>query len=454
MSSSHRPVPLAGRPRARLACAAVVLLLSAFPACVQAQFLKRLKKAATEAATHEMSNQVQRMVANSIKCVFDDPLCVQAARKQGQDVVLTDDEGNVLLDDDSQPVTDPEVAAKQVVPAGPGEGVWANYDFVPGDRVLVDDDFSGDAVGDFPRRLRLVRGNWELVRWDGRLLLRNTGPRGSAFEVPLGDSLPDRFTIEFDAYLTHQNQRLVVTTAAPPDGGRWDKVPGTAFQVGVAKGGSGVRASGRGGVEALTVSPSVGRQLVPIRIMVDGRYAKVYVGARRVANVPNATVLHGTALHIENIYFADEAHPIYLGPIRVAAGGRDLYAALADSGRVATHGVLFAVNSDRIRGESTPTLAAIAAMLRDHPTLRLSIEGHTDSTGAADYNQALSERRAAAVRQYLVAHEGIAAERLRTAGFGETRPVTSNASPEGRRQNRRVELVRLPGPGDADPGRD
>ncbi len=113
-----------------------------------------------------------------------------------------------------------------------------------------------------------------------------------------------------------------------------------------------------------------------------------------------------------------------------------------EKGRVATQGILFATGQDRIRPESTPTLTEIAEVLRANPQLRLLIEGHTDNVGADAVNLTLSERRAAAVKTYLVTEAGIAPERLETKGYGEDRPVAPNDTPEGRQQNRRVELVR------------
>ncbi|MDP2480829.1 MAG: OmpA family protein, partial [Candidatus Palauibacterales bacterium] len=364
------------------------------PASAHAQIFKRLKHAAKDALVNETKNQVDRIISNAVKCVFDDPLCAQKAKDSGQDVVFTDDQGNVLTDDEGKPVTDAGQAADVAAASGdetlaPNTGVWTNYDFVPGEQVLFYDDYSQDHVGDFPRHLTFLKGNWELVEWRGRRLLRNTGPRASAIEVPLPDTLPSRFTIEFDVYFTHENQQLVVGTEPPPSrGDRYDRIPGNVFQVAVVQG-TGIRSNTRGGVESLNNTEAVGQKIVPFRIMVDGSYAKVYVGSHRVANVPNAEIHRGTSLYIEDSYFADDKHPMYLGPIRVAAGGRDLYDVLAEKGRVATHGILFAVNSSVLRPESTPTLEEIARMLHAHPDLRLSIEGHTDSTGDADYNLAL-----------------------------------------------------------------
>jgi outer membrane protein OmpA-like peptidoglycan-associated protein len=112
---------------------------------------------------------------------------------------------------------------------------------------------------------------------------------------------------------------------------------------------------------------------------------------------------------------------------------------------VATQGILFAVDSDVIRPESTPTLVEIGDMLTQHASLRLTIEGHTDSDGDDAHNLDLSRRRAASVKAYLVSRYKIDGSRLVTEGYGESRPAADNSTPEGKQQNRRVELVRLGG---------
>ncbi|HKG32689.1 MAG TPA: OmpA family protein [Gemmatimonadales bacterium] len=104
--------------------------------------------------------------------------------------------------------------------------------------------------------------------------------------------------------------------------------------------------------------------------------------------------------------------------------------------------MFFDTGSDRIRPESTPTLKEIGTMLKEHPELKLVIEGHTDDVGKPDANQGLSEKRANAVRQYLVDTYQIEGARLQAKGLGQTKPVGSNETPEGRQNNRRVELVK------------
>lgn len=424
--------------RSLTARALLAAVLLAVPASAHAQF-GSLKKAAERAAESEASRQVDKAVRNTIRCAVDDPACAEKARKNGDTVVYTDDKGEVITDESGNPVSDRE-AAKGAT-AKPGSGVWVNYDFVPGDRVIFTEDFSDDQVGDFPRRLEFVRGNWEVAEWEGRRLLRNTGPRGSAFKVMLPEALPEQFTIEFDAHLTHGNHSFSVLTDAPEAGRLQSTYPHHYLSVDVNE--SGVAHFSRESSQSRNPAKMLMESVVPVRIMADGRYVKVYVGDTRVANIPNADLPRGKVLYFENVYSATQTNPIYIGPIRVAAGGRDLYDKLEADGRVATRGILFDVDSDRIRPESTPTLTEITRMLKEHPDLRLAIEGHTDATGDEAHNRELSEKRAQAVRRWLVEEQGIEGARLQAQGFGENRPVDSNDTAEGRQNNRRVELVKM-----------
>jgi OmpA-OmpF porin, OOP family len=166
----------------------------------------------------------------------------------------------------------------------------------------------------------------------------------------------------------------------------------------------------------------------------------VYIDDKRILNVPNGNIERTNKI---NFYTdADPERPTLFTNFSLMAGGRKLYDAIAESGRVATQGIYFATGSDVIRPESSPTLKEIATMLTEHPELSLTIEGHTDNVGAAAANQALSEKRAAAVKAILVSSYGVPAERLATKGLGATKPAAPNTTDEGRQQNRRVELVK------------
>ncbi|MEP6692219.1 MAG: OmpA family protein [Gemmatimonadaceae bacterium] len=116
--------------------------------------------------------------------------------------------------------------------------------------------------------------------------------------------------------------------------------------------------------------------------------------------------------------------------------------ALAAECHAPTYGFYFAYNSATIAPLSEPMLGQVATMLKKHGDWTVTIEGHTDSVGGAKYNQELSQRRAQAVKDRLVAGQGIPTARLAIAGIGLARPLASNGTAEGRARNRRVELVR------------
>jgi outer membrane protein OmpA-like peptidoglycan-associated protein len=270
----------------------------------------------------------------------------------------------------------------------------------------------------------------EVAEWQGRRYLRATST--SEIAIPVGGALPERFTMEFDYAGAHKYD-LEIRFVENAD-------PNTKILIGEWE--VGVRG---GGVESL-VKPAadIGKRFARVRVMADGAYVKVYVDDKRVANVPNANLGRAGNVWLKipvNPGLVDQA---LIGDVRVMAGGRKLYDAIDADGRVATQGILFATASDRLRPESTPTLTEIVKMMGEHGDLRLRIEGHTDSVGDDAANQSLSDRRAAAVKAYLIEH-GVDAGRLESAGMGETKPVAGNDTPEGRQTNRRVELVKLQG---------
>lgn len=103
--------------------------------------------------------------------------------------------------------------------------------------------------------------------------------------------------------------------------------------------------------------------------------------------------------------------------------------------------VLFDFNKADLKPGTREKLAKITGIVLSHPGLKMSIEGHTDAIGTDQYNQRLSERRAESVHSYLVTQGVPRDEIVATAGFGESRPVATNGTAEGRQQNRRVELI-------------
>lgn len=323
--------------------------------------------------------------------------------------------------------TEGSAAAGDAALQEPGSTAWANYDFVPGERVIFADDFSADRVGNFPRRLEFQSGNMEIVEWQGRRWLR--GESGE-FLINLPETLPERFTIEFELW-GHGNGMQISFVDADAGGGSQQRIDINGHSAYVYAG----KVRGEGSLGVRTEETPV-----TIRIAVDGDYIKLYANEKRALNVPNAKLGRSNRIYV-NLNGWSAEQPRMIADLRINAGGRALYDALAADGRVATQGILFDTGSDRIRPESTPTLEEIADMLTAHADLRITIEGHTDNVGNAEANKSLSARRAAAVKTYLVG-KGIDAARLETAGLGDTKPSAPNSTPEGRQQNRRVELVK------------
>ncbi|MCB1543894.1 MAG: OmpA family protein [Rhodoblastus sp.] len=108
--------------------------------------------------------------------------------------------------------------------------------------------------------------------------------------------------------------------------------------------------------------------------------------------------------------------------------------------RLAQNTIKFRTSSDEIEAASAPVIADLAAVLKGCASVKVEIAGHTDNAGDPAFNKDLSLRRAQSVAKALVA-KGIAADRMSAAGYGDERPIASNATREGRAQNRRTEFV-------------
>jgi outer membrane protein OmpA-like peptidoglycan-associated protein len=169
--------------------------------------------------------------------------------------------------------------------------------------------------------------------------------------------------------------------------------------------------------------------------------------------------LNGDDEQIEEMLALDDpANPIFLRwssstgrsrviridyPVPPAVAEGTLDAALAKREPVAVYSIYFAFASAALRAQSKPTLEQIATVLRKHPDWRIGIEGHTDSIGRDAANLELSRLRAEAVRTALTRDYGIAVDRIKASGAGESGAIDTNDTPEGRARNRRVVLSRI-----------
>lgn len=332
------------------------------------------------------------------------------------------------------------------------EKAYTRFDFVPGDRVIFFDDFSDTDVGEFPRKWTLegpkpgANNTVDVVAYEGKRFLRSVpGERQHTatqyLRLDQKVDFPEKFTIEFDAMLgtvsdknryTISYRVMLVPADKKFDPFRWN-VPGSV----IISGGENSSANTK-----TDANLNDGR-VHHVAISVNGTFVKAYIDNQRVINDPDGIKRPIRQIGLQMItpnYFRTER--LMVTNFRLAEGGKDIRSALDTEGRIVTHGILFDTGKATLKAESLPTLKMILGLLNDNPGLKFSIEGHTDNQGGKGINQPLSEQRAEAVKNWLEG-KGIESSRLKTAGFGDTRPIDSNKTPEGRANNRRVEFVKF-----------
>lgn len=350
-------------------------------------------------------------------------------------------------------------AEPEVAPVGDNlsveeaEEAYAKFDFIPGDKTIFFDDFSDTESGEFPRKWSLDgprygnNGSVEVAEYQGRHFLRpvpgGQGQRPATQYLRLdqkGD-LPQKFTIEFDAVLAPINNSPVYEVMYKVLMVPADKKIDIFRRSSVGA----VLISGQENESANTstvVNLNDGR-VHHVAISVNGTFVKAYIDNQRVINDPDGVKRPikqvGLLMFTPNNFKTDK---LLFSSFRLAEGGKDIRAALDTDGRIVTHGILFDTGRATLKPESLPTLKKILGLMHEDPELRFSIEGHTDNQGGKGINGPLSEKRAAAVMNWLEG-KGIEANRMKSAGFGDARPIDNNRTAEGRANNRRVEFVRF-----------
>jgi OmpA-OmpF porin, OOP family len=316
----------------------------------------------------------------------------------------------------------------------PGEVYGNEYDFIAGEKLIFFDDFSTTDVGDFPMKWTTKGGGGaptEVVEQSGKHWLKLRAEKSSSggsrqfIRLDVKDDLPQKFTIEFDCYTTGEYKLLM------------GKVSQYGNEIYI------------GPEEIKLPHTTIKREPPPNRVQhvaisINGSYAKVYVDGRRMGQDPDAfqRPINYVGIELYNYYQYKQPRQFdMMTNFRIAEGGKDYGTELTTAGRIVTHGITFDVGSDVIRPESGPTLRKILKVLQEDDALKFEIQGHTDSQGGDKVNIPLSEKRAQSVKAWLVG-QGIEAGRLTTKGFGATKPLKQNDTPEGRAENRRVEFVK------------
>jgi OOP family OmpA-OmpF porin len=315
--------------------------------------------------------------------------------------------------------------------------LYTKYDFVPGNKVIFYDDMSGEEVSEFPLRWRLDRGVYEVVKLGKEFWIMCTDDGSVRPKMP-DAPLPPMYTVEMEFY-----------DNGPKYSGNyfyiyWVDSNGDNIGEFLMYANDDTYLSLNGKTLAdKTLSSKLTKGVHTMRIMATKTSIKCYVDEVRVANVPKIENFNPVGFRVRHRPYKDPQNPTLFRGFRFAEGGKSMREQLDETGKIITHGILFDVNSAKIKGESYKTLKDIGQLLQDDPELRLSIEGHTDSDGSDEHNATLSQNRANSVRDYIISSYKIDPGRLEAKGWGESKPIDTNDSPEGKANNRRVELVKL-----------
>jgi outer membrane protein OmpA-like peptidoglycan-associated protein len=322
----------------------------------------------------------------------------------------------------------------------PAKLEWAKYDFIPGEEVFFEDNQEGEENGEFPSRWDIYSGNVENARVGGEnvIMFRENSWIMPYLENAESPYLPDVFTLEFDCYF-HEGENYQNFNIAFYDKLNQKSVDLPEIKVYWNKCESGRFSGWYPGAEQSSFSKMEGWRHVSISF--NKRALKVYLDDTRLLNIPNLKV-KPTGISLWGEYQRNKGKSGYIKNIRLAKGGVKLYDKMMQDGKIIATGIRFDIGKTSLKPESMGIINSIAEMMNEHPELKISVEGHTDSDGDLETNQKLSEGRAETVKKKLVAM-GISADRLTTKGYGESNPIATNNTVEGKANNRRVEFVKI-----------
>jgi len=323
---------------------------------------------------------------------------------------------------------------------------------VPGDQVILYEDFSQDAVGDFPalwttdaageiNTLNIAPGNW---------LNLNSGEGTWWFMNEI--AFPKNFIIELDIVPKGGPMRIVADLVlfGEESHSEMDKNgnPGTGgLHIQMEKQNWITRGYKKGANEFLSGSSQVNtleaEKVNHVIIWVQGRRVRIYNKGAKVLDVPT-NIYEGTQFkRLCFKLYRGASSGSYLSGIKITTAAPDTRNKLLTEGKLVSYGIYFDVNKDVVKPESYGALKDIATVLTENPGLNLRIVGHTDSDGADNANLDLSKRRGVSVKNELVNTFGIEDARLTPDGLGESQPVAPNDTPSHKALNRRVEFLRL-----------
>ena len=347
---------------------------------------------------------------------------------------------------------------------------YSRYDFVPGNNMLLVEDFSQDVIGEFPLKWTTNnRGEVVTVKGSDGNWLRMY--QSGQFLSPSIKKLPDNYTIEFDMILffdhggdsyVYPDLQIKLLSLAPgattarnylkDSDASADLIlginPSEAGSSSIYLSSQKEKSSHFSGEEkGFKPLDSYYGKPMHFAIWVQKERYRCWINGEKMYDVPQAVPPQSLFNHMDiavgGSNYQDEKVGFYISNIRIAEAGADMRSKFLTEGKLVTNGILFDVNAANIKPESAGILREIAAILKENPGVKVKIVGHTDTDGDDAKNLDLSKRRAAAVKEALAKNYGIEAARMETDGMGESSPVSDNNTTEGKAQNRRVEFIKL-----------
>ncbi len=384
---------------------------------------------------------------------------LDAAEEGIKDAVKNDGEKDKPADAGNAQGEQPKTENQQAAAPAPQQQTalesYSKYDFIPGEKVIFYEDFSQDAVGDFPA-LWNTNGSAEVVTTN---LFPGNWMRFVMDECVWTDALlklPDNYTIEFDVIpigglegerMSGWNMRLMQAKnekaydhgTTPGQGGFWFKVEYTGRpSYGTWLFGEECEQLKLGGYVDGEQFKEKMNQKYHIAIWVQKSRVRLYQDQNKIVDLPKA--FPTGCVKPDRLRF--EYGAAMISNVRIAVGAPDMRNKLMTEGKLITYGIYFDVNKDVVKPESYGTLKGISTILNEVPDVKVKIVGFTDSDGADAANLDLSKRRAASVKNELVKSFGVNGDRLETDGMGESQPVAPNDSPANKALNRRVEFIK------------
>jgi len=330
---------------------------------------------------------------------------------------------------------------------------YTQYDFVPGDKILYFEDFSQDAIGDFPA-LWTSNGGGEVKTVNiapGKWMHMNGEDAVYCYAKTV--SFPDNFIIEFDIIPDEEYGHGMVFTLYEenPDDPKEindDLYPGkSGFHITLKSDGWETRGytndpEGDWIEGQASKNPVIPEEVNHVIIWIQKRRARIYHQGGKALDVPTNIYSH---TRFNRFLFSgwDRASWPMVSNLKITTAAPDTRSKLITEGRLTTYGITFDVNKADIKPESHGTLNDIATVLKENPAVKVKIIGHTDSDGDDALNLSLSKLRAESVKNELSSKFGVEASRMETEGAGESKPVASNDTPVNKAMNRRVEFIKL-----------